>query len=186
MQAKKARKLALSVAAIATVAVGATYSAYTATESSDNNTVSSGTVQIATDKAPGTTRYAVSGVKPGDTVVRCLEVENTGSLPADVKLYAASTTGAASLADNLQLNLERVTGDAPGANSECASNVVAVSNVFFDELGALPTDWATGQSLGNFTPSQKTQYRLTLTVQDEAEGEGDSVSTNYTFEARNS
>jgi hypothetical protein len=115
------RGLALAVIPVAVLGSGAlvyqaSNAAFTATTSSTAQ-FSSGTVSLTNS---ANVAFNVSGIKPGDSGNRCIDVTYGGSLTAAVKLYLTnySSTGPASpnnLADFLRLTLQEGAGT-------CASN----------------------------------------------------------------
>ena len=75
-----AKSLAM-IAIVAALAVGATSSVFTDTESVSGNTFATGTLKIQINKEAGLP-FSVSNMKPGDTTNKYMDVINIGTLPA--------------------------------------------------------------------------------------------------------
>ena len=85
------------------------FGVFSATTQNAGNEISTGTVTIS-DNDLGAALYNVSGAKPGDGVSRCIKTTYTGSLPADVYLYATGVPGA--LAQYVDLTITKGTQTA--------------------------------------------------------------------------
>ena len=139
----------VTVAAVAALAgsVGATWSAFSATEESTANRFVAGTVAI-TDDLAGTSAITLQDAVPGDTTIGCLDVVYEGSLDATVRLHAA-VSGA--LADHLLLTVTRGTS-TPGPAGSCAGFTADAADhagfgpgvVYSGTLRDYPSDWANG------------------------------------------
>src|SRR3954453_22493393 len=79
----------------------ATQAAFTATTANTGNNVGSGSVALSDNDADGAL-FTMSNAKPGDTQTKCINVAYTGTLPAQVRLYA---TGVGTLAPYLTLTV---------------------------------------------------------------------------------
>jgi hypothetical protein len=73
------------------VALGV-YGVFTATSQNAGNEITSGTVELS-DNDSGAALYNATGVRPGETLTRCIKTTYSGSLPAVVRLYSPSTAG---------------------------------------------------------------------------------------------
>ena len=93
----KSRKVLRTLAVVGVLAalagVGA-FSVFSDFTDNENNQVTAGTVNID-DNDGGTALYNFTNAKPGQSAAaRCIRVDYTGTLPANVKLYTTSTIGA--------------------------------------------------------------------------------------------
>lgn len=157
-----ARVLA-SVAAVSTFgAFGAygTYSAFTDTTDASGSDFAAGTVKITDDDA-GTKLFSMTGMIPGVSNTKCINVTNAGDVPfADVKL-AANATGA--LAPALKIAVDRGTAATGGASSSCTGfNLVSgniVSGLLDVLTGAAPVADTTG-----WTPGATKSYKVTVSL----------------------
>lgn len=88
-------KVALSALVVGVLGGFATlgvYGLFTATSQNAGNEISSGTVELA-DNDAGVALYNATGLRPGDSITRCIKTTYTGSLPAPVRLYSPSAPG---------------------------------------------------------------------------------------------
>jgi hypothetical protein len=65
---------------------------FAAVTQSNGNEITTGTVSF-TDNDSGAALYNAAGLKPGDSVTKCIKATYTGTLRADVRLYSASVPG---------------------------------------------------------------------------------------------
>ena len=159
--------------------------AFTASTNNGSNTFTAGTVTLSDDDS-GSVMFNLTGMKPGDTATKCVNVTYTGSLAADVKLYG--TVGGTGLATYLDTTIDVGTGADGGASTSC-NNFAPESNLHNDTLaafGAARTNY--GNGAGGFTgatnPSTKS-YRVTVTLQDNNLAQGKTASVAFTWEAQN-
>src|SRR4051794_32397187 len=118
----KARKALLTVLVVglAGILVGfGTFSAFSSTTANTGNNFSAGTVQIADNDGGASVMYNVSNKKPGDSAQSCITVTYTGSLDADVKLYASAV---AAVGQYIDLTITPGTGTV-GFGSTCTNFV---------------------------------------------------------------
>jgi hypothetical protein len=159
--------------------------AFTASTANGSNTFTAGTVSLADDDA-GSVMFNLTGMKPGDTATKCVNVNYTGSLAADVKLYG--TVGGTGLATYLDTTVDVGTGATGGAALDCTGFALGsnLHNGTLAAFGTAHTDYSNG--LGGFTgatnPSAKS-YRVTVTLQDNNLAQGKTASVAFTWEAQN-
>ena len=191
----KTRKLLLTVLVIGIVGALAgvgTFSAFSATTVNSGNDFAAGTVYL-TDNDAGSAMYNVSGQAPGAALVRCITVTYTGSLDADVKLYA-SAVGA--LGDYVDLEIEKGTGAvAFGAGCAGFSSDGTIYNDTLGNFAATHTGWGNGLAVNPGAQTEWVQndavvFRFTLTLQDDNAANGGAVALStgahsYTWEAQN-
>jgi hypothetical protein len=138
----KSRKILRTLAVVGVLAalagVGA-FSVFSDFTDNDNNEVSAGTVDIS-DNDAGSALYSVTNAKPGQaSPAKCIRVDYTGSLPADVKLYTPSTIGAL----GPYVNLKVEAGTQTTFNSNC-TGFTAQQTLFDAALSTFPTSYAGG------------------------------------------
>ncbi|MFI5936494.1 TasA family protein [Actinoplanes sp. NPDC051494] len=166
------------------VAGGATFSAFTASTSNAGNSFGAGTVTLS-DNSSGSRMFSVPALRPGSPVSRCIEVAYTGTLPAAVKLYGA-TTGGTGLESYLNLTVTRGTtstafGDCSGFTADSSG-----ATLFTGLLSAYPRTLATAIADPNaaWAKDEKHAYRFTVDVVDTADAEGRTATQTFTWDAR--
>ncbi len=111
---KTRRKLLMTlliVGMLGSLASVATWSAFSETTTSSDNSFQAGTVALSDNDQDGF-MYQVENAKPGVTTTRCIKVAYDGSLDADVRLYTP-TTAIPAAADSITLAIDK--GTATGA-----------------------------------------------------------------------
>ncbi|MFA6314891.1 MAG: TasA family protein [Candidatus Paceibacterota bacterium] len=79
------------IAVVATVAVGATRSYFSDTETSTGNTFTAGTIDIAIDGSnPWIQKYSIGDLKPGETGNISFDIQNVGQNPVNVSKNLSS------------------------------------------------------------------------------------------------
>lgn len=137
----RAQKVLLSVAAVGTAAALAgagTWATFTSSANADQS-VSTGTVVIelgAAGTAANRLTVNATGVAPGDTIQRAVNLSNTGSLAlGSLSLSTAATTSSildTDTTDGLQMAIDRCsvawteTGTAPAYNYSCSGTTASV------------------------------------------------------------
>ena len=188
------RKVLLSmfvVGCVAAVAGYGTFSAFSATTTNSGNVFSAGTVVIG-DNSSGGLLYNFTGQKPGSQT-GCIKVTYTGSLPATVSLYTASSSG--TLGQYVTLTVDKVTYVTPPAFPACGSPSGS-TNVYTGVLGGAGGFTSTKTTFANGVqafPASQTQwnqndavyYRFTLTLQSNNLAQGLTSTTGFTWEADN-
>lgn len=193
----KARKLLLTVLVVglAGILVGfGTFSAFSSTTSNSGNNFSAGTVQIDDNDAAGV-MYNVTNKKPLDSVQSCIKVTYTGSLDADVKLYASAI---AAVGQYIDLTVTPGTGNV-AFGSTCTNFTPAAGGAIY--TGTLKNfadtynNWGTGLATNpsgatKWVTNDAVVYKFVLTLQDNngANGGTSALSTgnhSFTWEARN-
>ena len=174
--------LAVLMVSFLTLRVSA--AAFSDTTTNPGNSFASGDVVLVDDRS-GVAMFSASNMKPGDTVVGCIEVTYQGSLDAEVHLYGSLTSG--TLADYLDLDIDR--GDGTCAAFGTATTVWA--NAGDGDLGvflATTSDYGSGVDAWTPTggaPDDTVPYRFTLTLQDDNAAQGLSADVDFTWEAQN-
>lgn len=158
--------------------------AFTAASSSPTNTWNAGTV-ILDDDDNGVAMFTATNLKPGSTGSKCLAVTYTGTLTANVKLYATSVTG--TLMPYLDLVVEE---GAAGTYADCTAFATAATPYTgtLTTFASSHTNYATG--VGNFNgatnPTTKV-YRFTWTLKASTPDsvQGGTATATFTWEAQN-
>lgn len=187
---KKHKVLAtvLVVGLAGTLAGFGVFAAFSDTTSNPDNSFAAGTVTIGAND-DGTMLYSVSNEKPGVTTSRCIKVTYSGSLDADVKLYA-STVGAG--AQYVNLKITSGTGDSPdctGFTADASNTVVYDGTV--KGFADAHTGWSNGLGDNPLAATKWAQndavtYKFDVSVQDDNNAQGATTGTHsYTWEARN-
>lgn len=189
---KKLLATVLVVGLVGTVGGWATFSAFSSTTESAGNRFAAGTVEIGSN-ALGSFMYQVDGAEPGTTVTKCTKVTYTGSLDADVKLYA-SAVGA--VGDYIDLTVTPGTGSPtfPGCTGFTADGA-AIYTGTLKGFADTYTSYATGLadnpgSTTKWVADDAVVYQFTLTMQDDnaANGGATALTTgdhSFTWESRN-
>ena len=156
------RKIALSLFSIASALVivgGATYAYFTSSQSSLGNTISTGTMNfegIIADTSGSSVgdsgKFSVSNLVPGDSLVRCLWVKNTGTTAGRYKIYATAESGDTSLG-----NLLTISATLNPTISDCSglSNPFSTGTIYGPDNLA-KSEWQNVPSRGSFMSSDPT------------------------------
>jgi hypothetical protein len=186
----KARKILRSLVVLGVVGAIATVGAFSAfssqTENPDNQ-ISAGTVDIQDNDADGAL-YDISAAKPNDPKENCIEVEYTGSLPANVKMYRAP--GAlGGLATYANIKVEYGTQATPSFPSCTGFN--PGGTLYDGALPGLATTYAGGYAAtpgvdGDWDQNETLVYRVTVSIDDDSNAEGLSTGAHaLRWEAQN-
>lgn len=175
--------VALLAAAFGTVQ--ASRAAFNSTTSNEANSFAAGTVVLGDDDAGGV-MFNLSGMTPGSTATKCVNVTYTGSIAANVKLYGS--VGGTGLAPYLDVVVDVGTSATGGATFSC-TGFASGTNLFTNTLstfGATHTNHANGLAgfAGATNPTSKS-YRFTITLQDANAAQGLTASSTFTWEAQN-
>ncbi|MDQ8044217.1 MAG: TasA family protein [Solirubrobacteraceae bacterium] len=178
---------------IATVGA-AVFSAYTSVASNDGNTFTAGTIKL-TDNDAGSALFNVQGFTPGDSFIRCIQVDyaSTGGVRSNVKLYGR--TGGSGLAPYVDLRIRRGTMAAGNPSGDCTGFTPDTTDydgngdgVFVDTtLDQFPTDYTGGitDPVASWASGDKVAYEITMTIQNDNAAQGLSATQDFSFEARN-
>jgi hypothetical protein len=144
------------------------------------NSWAAGTVSISDDDT-GTALFTVSGIMPGDSGVKCINVTYTGTVAAGVRLHAALTgTG---LGPYVDLTVEQGTG---GTFASCTSFAAEVSTTgTMAAFAAARTNYASG--FGTWAPTaggQSRSYRITWAMRPDNGGINKTANLALTWEAQ--
>jgi hypothetical protein len=144
-------------------AVGAwgTYSAFTDTTGSTGSTFSAGTVKITSDIA-GNALFSLTGLIPGLTSAKCINVTNAGDVPFSNVALSAAGTGA--LAGALTVTIDKGTGATGGAGSSCTGFVQGTAGIVTGLLNALPSAASPQNDASTWNAGDTRSYRVTVKV----------------------
>jgi hypothetical protein len=183
---------ALVVGVLGSIAGLGVYGLFTATTQNAGNEISAGTVEFS-DNDSGAALYNVTGVRPGETISRCIKTTYTGSLPALVRLYSPSSPGP--LAQYIDLTIAQgtqptatfpgCTGFAADATGTIFSGTLQsfeqTKNSYANGVATVPvgkTGWASGEAL-----VYRVQATLQASAPDSSQG-WSSGSHAFVWEAR--
>lgn len=168
-----------------------TWSAFNRTASSPGNAVATGKVLLA-DNAGGAPLLSLAGAVSGSSVTSCTKVTYTGTVAADVRLYA--TVGGTGLADDLTLTITRGTIAGTPAAKSCTGFVADTTNylskgagvIYGGTLAAFPTSAGsalvdpTSGAAATWSGGDAHAYKLTVTMPS-ASGAGTTATAGFTW-----
>jgi hypothetical protein len=180
--------LALSFIAISILVVTSSRAAFVAQNDNVTNQVSAAAVDLA-DNDSGTAMFNnVTGLMPGTTVDRCIDVTYTGTVDPTAVLIYASGAPTGTLAPYLDLTVE-VGVDTPAGFRDC-TGFVSSSTVYTGTLSgfaAAHSGYATGVTTWDPAGSPETRtFRFRVAVQDNAAAEGLTTTFGFSWETRTS
>lgn len=213
-RARRARRTALPVAVpvglVLSLAMtwGATHAAFSASTDNVGNSWQTGSVELTHSSSATAlfTSAADGALKPGSTRSRCVRIDYTGDLTADVRMYVGTPAGAATTLDPyLVMSVERgtdvaattpvgadCTGFTPTAtptflyNTQSADAVSADTTKTLADLRATRRDHPSGLVVSAATaPDTHLTLRITYAVKDDNGAQGSRSEATFTWEARN-
>lgn len=174
----------LGLAAVSVLLVQGSQAAFTASTASEGNVVDSGTVVLANDGAT-TAMFNVGNLNGGQTVERCINVEYTGTLTADIRLHGVSS---GALAPGLTTNIEVGSGATGGTAFDCTDFTPAGTAAFNGTLAAFGTSHGSYSSgiagYSDATAGAEKSYKITMTVSNDKAFQGKSAAMDFTWEAQ--
>jgi hypothetical protein len=185
-----------------------TEAAFSASTDNPGNTWQAGTVVLgdSRDGAALFTDADDSGLQPGSTRSRCIRVDYTGSLTADIRLYATTPTGGSTRLDPyLVMSVERgqdvLTGTAVAPDCGAGFTPTDPPTFLYNDRSAgdpgarqdttmadLKThgDHATGIPVATAVPEgTHLTFRITYLVGDDDAAQGSTSSATFVWEAEN-
>jgi hypothetical protein len=184
--------VALSFILIALLVVTSSRAAFVAQNDNVTNQVTAAAVDL-TDNDSGNAMFTnVTGLMPGTTVSKCIDVTYTGTVdPLPVKLYTTTPpTGTLQTYLNLVIDVADDNADAFGTCTNFGL-VGGSSNVYSGTLQGFATtysDYASGRPT-TWDPTgtgQTKTFRFTVSVQDNPAAEGLSSTFGFSWETRTS
>jgi hypothetical protein len=183
-----------------------TAAAFTASADNAGNTWQTGSVVLAdNDGASALFDSTRDGLlTPTSTGSRCIRVDYTGSLPANIRLYVTTpTSGAASLDPYLVMSVERgqdgtsatplaadCTGFTPRTTPLFLYNTATASagdqSLTMAALKVSAPDYTNGLHAGDAVPQNTSlTFRITYWVKDDNNAQNKQSAADFTWEAQN-
>jgi hypothetical protein len=178
-----------------------TSAAFSATTQNQGNSWQTGTVVLA-DTDQGNALFTTSTVEllaPGDSGSRCISVDYSGDLPADIRLYVTTPgLGGTTLDDFLLMSVEQGEDVPDGAqvSPDCTgfTSTSPAPTFVFDAATAngSPTmsvlkthaDYATGISVGHDVPQHThLTFRITYLVEGDNAAQNTRSDASFVWEA---
>ncbi len=213
-RARRARRTALSVAVpvglVTSLALtwGSTHAAFSASTGNTGNSWQAGSVVIDHSQRSSALFTTVhdGALKPGSTRSSCIRLDYTGSLPADIHMYAGTPlTGTDTLDPYLVMSVERGADVTSGTtvaancngfpenatrtflyNTEQANDPTADATRTLAHLKARHPDYRDGVVVSTATPANTyLTLRITYAVLDNNNAQSKQSSATFTWEARN-
>ena len=169
--------------------------AYSGTTSNPSNSWATGSVTLTDDDggtspSTGTAMFTATGLVPGSTGSKCIQVTSNSTVPTTLKLYGTAVTATNNLDASLKLKIEQGTG---ATFASCSGFTPAATNptVLDGTLAAFKataTDFGSG--LGPVVLAAGTgvtrSYRFTYTVDPSAPNstQGSSAAATFVWEAQ--
>lgn len=114
----------LTIFAVVVMVAGGTTAVFSDTESIEDNTVATGTLDLTLNESEGKP-FSISDAYPGYVSGwEYMDVFNTGSLPFEAELSVAQTSGDAALWAVLTLEMETAGGDGICATDDFSENTI--------------------------------------------------------------
>jgi len=169
------------------------YGLFSSTTQNSGNEVTSGTVEFS-DNDSGAALYNATGMRPGESLTRCIKTTYTGSLPALVRLYSPSTPGP--LAQYIDLVVTQGTQASSTFPTCTGFTPDAVGTIFTGTLQSFEqtrSSYATGIATApggksSWSKGEALVYRVQVTLQasapDSSQGWSSGVHS-FVWESRN-
>jgi hypothetical protein len=187
--------------------IGSSDARFSGNSSNGGDNLAAGTVTLADDGsgsamfttgAPGTDQVSGSALKPGQTIVNCIKVSLTGTLPSTVVLYAPSTTDTngtygTGLRGYLHVKIEEGAAGSFGCSGFTTGTTIWDTSTHpgatSDLLSDFPSSYATGVSsaLSPWPGLTSCTYRFSITVDPSIPDTSVAAtsSATFTWEAHN-
>jgi hypothetical protein len=166
----------------------ASYSAFTAKDSTPVNNWAAGTVALSDDDA-NAAMFTASNLKPGSTGQKCIVVTSNGSLPSAVKLYGTSYTTTNALALNITVTVDEGTGGTFAGGCAGFTSSTQIFNGTLANFGSSKTSYANGVGAWTTagTSGETKVYRVAYTVSPSTpdSAQGGTAGVLFTWEAQN-
>ncbi len=180
------------LAAGALLAGTATWSNLNATATNPSNSISAGTIQLTSGSFAAPV-VSLSGAKPGAVSTGCIQITNSGTLSAQMRLYGTSSGG---LNEYLKLVVTRGSFSGTPAAGSCtgftadATNYIAqgAGVIYSGTLSSFPSSASsalldpTASSPATWGPQSTHGYQLQVTVLSNAGAQGLTGHETFTFE----
>jgi concanavalin A-like lectin/glucanase superfamily protein len=177
---------------------GPTAASFTATTDNTANSAAAGSIVLSDDDG-GSNVISLAGAVPGSTQTACVTVTYTGTLGAQVRLYA--NTGGTGLGTYLTLSVTRGTFGSPPGGGSCTGFTADGTDyanwgagvVYNGLLSSFPSTWTTGvvdpststsPTAEVWTTNEVHAYQLQVTVADNESAQSLTATPTLTWEAR--
>lgn len=178
---------AVSLLFVTFLVVGSSRAAFSDTTDNTANSISASSIQLVDDDS-GSAMFTATGMKPGDTLTKCIQVTYNGDItPATpIKLYRNAAFTGTGLEDYLDLVIEIGTGGSsascvgftPSSTLSTGSRLADFESTYTNYASALSTAWTpTGAG-------QARTFRFSLALQDNNAAQGLNSTFGFTWEAR--
>ena len=179
---------ALTFILIALLVVTSSRAAFVAQNDNTTNQVTSAAIALSDNDATTAMFNNVTGMIPGTTYERCIDVTYTGTVdPTAVMLYATGApTG--TLAPYLDLTVQ-IGADTPAAFRDCTgfSSTGTLYTGTLANFASTRTGYANGVTTWDPIGSPETRtFRFALTVQDTSAAAGLTTTFGFSWETRTS
>lgn len=175
----------------------ATSAAFSTTTSASTNAWTTGEVELANNGGGASYQTSTSGLfgetalAPGASGAKCVTVESTGSVPGQLRFYAASaTTNQAS--DQLQLTVQSAPiASSANVASDCTGwPTSGTATAYSGALSSLPASFGTATAGPNVAAgNQRIAYRVAWTLNSTANDnamQGQTASADFVWEIQSS
>jgi hypothetical protein len=181
------------LAAAAVLAGTATWSNINATATNPGNSISAGTIQLSSGSFTAPV-VSLSAAKPGAVSTGCIQITNSGTLSAQLRLYGTgSGTG---LNEYLKLVITRGSFSATPPAGSCAGFTADATNyiaqgagvIYSGTLVSLPSSASsalvdpTASSPATWSPQSTHGYQMQVTLLSNASAQGLTGKETFTFE----
>jgi hypothetical protein len=188
------RRLQMVAAAVSFVFVSllvlrVSTAAFSAQTDNSGNAWAAGQVALSDSRGTGSAMFDVTGMVPGQTVSRCINVTFTGDAnPVRVSLYAEDVAG--DLAPHLNVTVTEGSvpdGSYPNCTGWSADHGVTVNAMPLATMATTHDTWADGA--GTWEPAAGTHSRgyridVTLDAATPESAQGDTAGATFTWEVR--
>ena len=178
---------ALTFILVALLVVTSSRAAFVAQNDNSTNQVTSAAVAL-TDNDNGTAMFnGVTGLMPGTTEERCIDVTYTGTIDPTAVMLFASGTPTGDLAPYLDVTIQVGTDTTP-AFRDC-TGFVSAGTLYTGTLAnfaSTRTSYANGLSTWNPAGNETRTFRFAISVQDNNAAAGLTSTFGFTWETRTS
>ncbi|MDA0180443.1 hypothetical protein OJ997_09075 [Solirubrobacter phytolaccae] len=128
---------AVAVGGIMSVGAYGTYSSWTDTTSAQASTLKAGTVKLTNSDTGSTSLFALTGLLPGFSTTKCINVTNAGDVP--LTNVGLSGTGTGQLVSALSVKIDRGTDAVGGTSGSCTGFSEVDAGIVDGLFSALPS-----------------------------------------------
>lgn len=171
------------VGAIGALGAAGTYSLWTDSESVGPQSVAAGTVNLA--QAGGTFNVAATGVAPGDTVDRIVDISNAGSIDFAGVSLSVTNSGTALVTDAQGLRMQMDACSVPWTPAGAAYTCSGTTTAVVADRAVNGTTGVAMSGLASLTAGGTDRVRVRLTLPTAAPNglQGLTESLTYTMTA---